>query len=139
MEGGNKFDEGKIRWELVPPEFEEVVKVLTFGATKYGDRNWEKGMSYGRLIGAAFRHIFAWIRGENLDKETGYHHLSHTLCCLLFLLAYERRNMGEWDDRSITKRSGPTDFESATRGARLQSYTHSSSFNEARQQLAFSY
>jgi hypothetical protein len=97
---GTKFDQGKLRWDLVPPEFEEVVKVLTYGATKYADRNWEQGISYGRLIAATFRHIWSWIKGDRNDSETGIHHLAHACCDVLFLLTYEQRGMKEFDDRT---------------------------------------
>jgi hypothetical protein len=97
---GTKFDQGKLRWDLVPPEFEEVVKVLTYGATKYADRNWEQGMAYGRLIAATLRHLWSWIKGERTDPETGIHHLAHCCCDVLFLLTYEQRGMKEFDDRT---------------------------------------
>lgn len=96
---GLKHDLGKLRWDLVPPEFEEVVKVLTFGANKYSGRNWEEGIDYGRIVGATQRHVWAFVRGETHDDETGLHHIAHAICELLFLLTYEERNMGdEWND-----------------------------------------
>lgn len=101
---GTKFDQGKLRWDLVPPEFEEVVKVLTFGANKYEDRNWEKGINYGRLIAACLRHLFSWIRGERLDPETGLHHLAHLGCDVLFLLTYEQRGMNDFNDLPAYRR-----------------------------------
>ena len=43
--GGMKYDSGKPRYDLLPPELlEEAAKVLTFGAQKYEPRNWEAGM-----------------------------------------------------------------------------------------------
>ena len=98
--GGEKYDEGKPRYDLVPPDaFEEIVKVLTFGASKYADRNWEKGISYGRVFGAAMRHLWSWWRHDDIDAETGLSHLAHAGCCILFLLAFEQRNMDHCDDR----------------------------------------
>src|SRR5690349_11543974 len=101
---GTKFDQGKLRWDLVPPEFEEVVKVLTYGASKYADRNWELGIQYGRLVAATLRHLWAWVRGERNDPETGIHHLAHAGCDILFLLTYELRGMLEFDDRAVSTR-----------------------------------
>ncbi len=98
-EGGSKFDAGKARIELIAPELiEGVADILTFGAAKYGDRNWEKGMSWSRVFGAAMRHMWAWWRGEQLDRETGKPHLWHAACCLMFLIAFEERKSGT-DDR----------------------------------------
>ena len=68
---GVKFDQNKTRYDLLPPEFlESTAKILGFGANKYGERNWEKGMSWGRVFGALMRHMWAWWRGEKADAET---------------------------------------------------------------------
>ena len=96
---GKKFDEDKLPWHLLPPDaVEEIVKVLHFGAGKYGDRNWEKGMAWHRPFAALMRHMWAWWRRDEADHETGLSHLAHAGCCLLFLLAYEKRVIGS-DDR----------------------------------------
>ena len=96
---GSKFDQDKIRMELLPPEaLEGTAKVLTFGAKKYADRNWEKGIKYSRVFGAIMRHLWAWWKGEKLDPETGLSHLHHAACGLMFLQTYEARNMTEFDD-----------------------------------------
>ena len=92
---GQKFDTDKLRYELLPPELlEETARVLTFGAVKYADRNWELGMKWSRPFGALMRHMWAWWRGEDTDPETGYSHLAHAACCIAFLVAYERRGSG---------------------------------------------
>lgn len=98
-EPGKKFDAGKPRIELIAPEMlTGTADILTFGAEKYGARNWEKGMSWSRVFGALMRHMWAWWAGEKLDPETGKPHLWHASCCLMFLIAYEQRNSGT-DDR----------------------------------------
>lgn len=97
--GGQKHDQDKLRYDLIPPEMlEEVALVLTYGAVKYSSRNWEKGMLWSRPFGALMRHMWAWWGGEDNDPETGYSHLSHALCCIVFLTAYRRRGAGI-DDR----------------------------------------
>lgn len=98
---GVKFDEGKPRYDLLPPELlEGVAKILTFGAAKYSDRNWELGMKWSRVFGAAMRHAWKWWNPfcPDVDEETGYSHLWHLGCCVAFLIAYEARGVGE-DDR----------------------------------------
>lgn len=98
-EGGKKFDGDKVRMELLPPEFlTATAEVLTFGAKKYDDRNWELGMKWSRVFGALMRHMWAWWKGEDKDPETGLSHLHHAACCIAFLIAYEERKVGE-DDR----------------------------------------
>ncbi len=85
--------------DLVPPELlTAVAPILAFGAEKYGERNWEKGMKWSRVFGALMRHMWAWWGGQNVDEETGKSHLWHAGCCIAFLIAYEQRKTGE-DDR----------------------------------------
>lgn len=96
---GRKDDANKPRYDLIPPEWlDGPAKVLTVGAEKYGDRNWENGMRWGRVFAALMRHLWAWWRREKVDPETGFSHLWHAACCLMFLIAYEERAIGE-DDR----------------------------------------
>ena len=98
--GGAKADGGKDPWDLLPWEaVRGVVQILAFGANKYGRRNWEKGIAYGRVYAAAQRHLTAWWQGEDTDAETGFSHLAHASCCTLFLLAFVLRGRGELDDR----------------------------------------
>ena len=96
---GIKYDSEKNRLELVPPEaIEGLAEVLTFGAKKYSDRNWELGMKWSRVFGATLRHLWAWWAKRGTDPETGLSHLKHALCCVSFLVTYEARRIGE-DDR----------------------------------------
>lgn len=96
---GRKDDGGKARIDLIAPEFlTGTAAVLAFGANKYGARNWEAGMSWGRCFAALMRHLWAWWGGQKADDETGLPHLWHAACCLMFLMAYEARGIGA-DDR----------------------------------------
>lgn len=102
-DGGKKFDQNKPRWELLPLDaVRGVVEVLTDGAKKYSDRNWELGIAYGRVFGALQRHLTAWWQGENNDPESGRSHLDHAACELMFLSAYVKRGMITIDDRPST-------------------------------------
>jgi hypothetical protein len=96
---GHKCDQNKPRYDLVPPEaLDALARVLTLGAAKYTDRNWEAGMAWGRPFAACMRHLWAWWGGESRDPESGLSHLAHALCCVAFLIAYEARGAGQ-DDR----------------------------------------
>jgi hypothetical protein len=114
---GTKYDEDKVRIELFPPEaIYAISDILTFGAKKYGDRNWEKGIRWGRVFGAQMRHMWAWWAGVGptntsflfgeLDRETKKSHLWHAGCCMVFLITYELQGKGE-DDRPGSKREAP--------------------------------
>ena len=94
MAEGKKYDGEKPRLYLLPPRtLVEVGKVLTFGAAKYDEHNWKKlDNLQNRYTGAALRHIFAHMAGEELDPETGLDHLAHALCCLMFKLEAKLEN-----------------------------------------------
>src|SRR4030042_3442255 len=100
LKEGTKYDEDKLRMDLITPEMEEALaEILSYGCGKYNDRNWEKGIKYSRIYGAVRRHLLAWIKGEKIDKESGKEALKHAFCTLGFLITYEARNMGkDWDD-----------------------------------------
>ena len=94
-----KDDNAKTRYDLLPPELlEETARVLTYGAQKYSAHNWAQGASWSRDFSAMMRHMGAWWGVEVNDSETGVSHLAHAACCLSFLIAYQRRGLGE-DDR----------------------------------------
>ena len=91
---GNKYDGDKPDWSLLPfTALSETVDVLTFGAKKYGPENWKLvPNAKKRYLAAAFRHIVSYATGEKKDAESGKSHLSHALCCLLFILELEKEN-----------------------------------------------
>ena len=82
-----KHDLGKPRFDLIPPRaLELVAQVMTVGQKEYGDRNWEKGLKWGRMFGAMMRHAWAFWRGEELDPKSGLPHLAHCGATVLMLL-----------------------------------------------------
>ena len=94
---GKKFDGGKPRMDLLPPNaIMEVAKVLAFGADKYDAENWRKLEDLqNRYTGACLRHVFAHMNNSKLDKETHLSHLAHAICCLLFKLEIELEETSE--------------------------------------------
>jgi hypothetical protein len=84
----NKYDSGKLRYDLVPViAFRGDAEIFTYGAGKYGDHNWEKGLNYSRLFAAVMRHLLAWRSGEDTDPESGLHHIKHARVNLAMILA----------------------------------------------------
>ena len=90
-EVGVKYDDKKLDWSLLPfGATEEVIKVLQFGAAKYSAHNWklvEDGER--RYFNAAMRHLVAHRKGDANDDESGYSHLAHAACCIMFILQKE--------------------------------------------------
>lgn len=96
---GKKFDEGKPMLGLVPKSLIWAVGwILTFGAKKYGEHNWRKGLKWSRAYNALLRHLTAWWDGESIDAKSGRSHLWHAATELAFLIEYEESKTGE-DDR----------------------------------------
>ena len=93
MSVGQKFDEGKHQWSLLPwSALRVVVAVLGFGAQKYAPNQWQDvPEAKTRYADAALRHLTAWMCGEQLDPESKLPHLAHAVCCLLFLIWFDNK------------------------------------------------
>ncbi len=86
---GLRHNAGKTRHDLVPAfAQEQYAKVLTKGAQKYAERNWERGMKWSKVLESLKRHILAFEKGEDYDKETGELHMAHAMCNSAFLTEY---------------------------------------------------
>jgi hypothetical protein len=96
---GRKNDADKLRYDLIPPgPLARLAEVYTIGAKKYDDRNWEKGIKWGRIFGAMMRHSWKWFFGERYDKTDGQHHLASVVWGAFALMEYEK-TCPELDDR----------------------------------------
>jgi len=86
-EKGVKLDENKNRWDLLPLALiEGIVKVLTFGASKYTDNGWQTVENgYDRYKAAFFRHLVKLEAGEDVDQESGLLHIDHMLTNVMFM------------------------------------------------------
>jgi hypothetical protein len=96
---GLRYDEGKLRWDLIPVEpLEALARVYTIGAQKYAEQNWRKGMKWSRVIAPILRHLAAWRKGNRFDLEGQFEHLAAVIWGCVTLMEYERLGLGE-DDR----------------------------------------
>lgn len=123
---GNKFDTDKAPMALLDPSFlEGVASVLGFGANKYAAHNWRNGIQYSRLISAAYRHLGAINRGEDIDAESGLSHSYHLGCCVMFL-ASMMETRKDLDDRwkaPVARTDPTTDKPADARQVLSGSYT----------------
>lgn len=86
---GERKNEGKLRYDLIHPvAIKGLAKVLTLGAEKYAERNWERGMPWTTVIASLKRHLAKIEQGEDYDPETGQLHADHLQCNAHFLSAY---------------------------------------------------
>jgi hypothetical protein len=103
-EEGIKLDDGKPQMDLLDSEFlEGLSRVLSFGAKKYSAHNWRKGIHVSRLVAAAYRHLGAINRNEDIDSETGLPHVHHLACCVMFL-SWMLQHRPDLDDRYSSKK-----------------------------------
>jgi len=97
-----RYNQGKPQWSLVDFEsLEGLVQVLEYGAQKYARDNWKKGMPVTQVSESLMRHLFAFLRGEDIDPESGCRHISHVMCNTMFL-EYILREKPHYDDRKPT-------------------------------------
>ena len=91
---GPKYDEGKLRYSLVPPfATKAIAEVLTFGAKKYAPNSWQLvDRAQERYLDALMRHLEAYRSGELFDPESKLPHLSHVLCNAAFLLHFQLKD-----------------------------------------------
>src|SRR5690349_20922354 len=88
---GLRFNEGKLRWSLVDyPSIEPMVRVLMFGAQKYDDHNWKKGLNKDQILESMQRHLAALMNGEMCDPESGLPHVGHIMCNAMFFQYFNK-------------------------------------------------
>lgn len=97
MKQAKRFNKGKPQYSLFEMStLEPCIKVLEFGAEKYGRCNWKKGLPTLHLLDSLLRHIIAYKEGEDKDKESGINHLGHIMCNVMFLTYFHNT---KWDNR----------------------------------------
>jgi hypothetical protein len=92
---GAKDDSDKLPVELVPPEMiEAVAEVMDFGRQKYTEDGWKLVPdAYRRFTASALRHIYAILRGELIDEDSGKPHVYHFACDAGFLCYFHKRGI----------------------------------------------
>jgi len=101
QEIAGRFSAGKMRHDLIAAwPLEQLAGVYTYGAQKYDDDNWRKGLKWKKdTFACILRHVWKWFRGERFDNESGLHHLAHAAWNCFALMEYERNGIGI-DDRN---------------------------------------
>jgi len=107
MSRGTKFNQGKPRMSLIPAApMRAIAMVLNYGEKKYHAYNWAMGIPFSDLLDACERHIGYFKDGENLDKESGLHHIAHAAFYMIAILWFMFRDQKELDDRYIKDDNG---------------------------------
>jgi hypothetical protein len=76
----------------------ELARVYGYGEEKYARYNYLKGYPWSLSVDALFRHLLAFLAGEDRDPESGLLHTAHAAWHALTLTAYIQREIGT-DDR----------------------------------------
>ena len=77
------------RFDLIPADpLRQVAEHYGRGAEKYADRNWERGYDWSLSFAALQRHAWEFWNGEDIDEETGSHHLAAVVFHALALLTF---------------------------------------------------
>lgn len=98
--GGEKGAKQAVLGDLDPRALMEVAKVAGFGRGKYSRFNFAKGYDWSLSYDACQRHLHQFWNREELDSETGLHHLAAAAWHCLTLLCFVLRERGN-DDRMI--------------------------------------
>lgn len=82
------YGDKKVPLQLIPPAaLIYMGQALKEGARKYGAYNWrENDVEVMTYIGATMRHVAAYLDREDIDPESGNHHLAHALASLAILV-----------------------------------------------------
>jgi hypothetical protein len=81
--------------------------IYLYGCNKYDENNWRKGMPWGKIFAAFCRHSGQWFGGEDMDQESGMHHLGHALWQLFGLRWYEQYAPSfddRWENKIVEKK-----------------------------------
>jgi uncharacterized protein YlaI len=99
-----RYNEGKIQTREIDPNFIlGIGEVLTKSRAKYEHFNWCKPTKLSTPYESMMRHLMAFQKGEELDNETGSHHLLHAATNLMFMYYHVINNKEESDDRFFKK------------------------------------
>jgi hypothetical protein len=97
---GLKFAQGKIRYDLIPPEaLKQVAAAFTFGSLKYEPENW-KNLTEQDAVASIMRHVEAHRSGQLIDPDSGVAHLGCVMAQACFVLWYRRAELNEKFDFS---------------------------------------
>ena len=114
MEEAMRFDKNKNKLSLISPlAIEAMGRVLTFGAAKYEEHNWRKGMKWSKSLNSLKRHLLEFEKCNDKDEESGELHMAHVIVNAMFLIEYYYTHP-ELDDRFRIKEDKPKHYNDKT-------------------------
>lgn len=99
-----RYNNGKTQVREVDPSFIlGIGEVLTKSREKYPEMNWALPTKFSTPYESCMRHLMKFWSGEDVDSESGKHHLLHVATNVMFLY-YHAMNNPESDDRAFKKK-----------------------------------
>lgn len=101
---GPKFDNSKIRLELIPVRAKrKIAETYMAGTCKYSEESHRTGFSNKRLLGAAERHLDELKFGFDIDEDTGCLHAAQVIFCMISYLENYFNDRQDLDDRWVPR------------------------------------
>jgi hypothetical protein len=97
--GGQKGQKDCRLGAVDPLALYELGLVAGMGEEKYDRFNYLKGYAWSLNVDAAFRHLLAFLSGEDRDPESGHLHTAHAMWHMGALTSFQLRKIGT-DDRA---------------------------------------
>lgn len=92
--GGQKGTKITQLGSIDPLAIIELSRVAGYGANKYAQFNYLKGMDWSLMFNAAQRHALLFWNGEDVDPESGLSHAAHAAWMFLALVSHSLRGLG---------------------------------------------
>ena len=89
-----RFGKAKPSMANVPPvALVHLMMAHADGVKKYGQMNWrDTNVPATIYYDAAMRHLMKWLDGQELDADSGVHHLGHVMACCAIILDAQASN-----------------------------------------------
>ena len=107
--GGQKGQKPCRLGAIDPLALVELGNVGGMGEEKYDRFNYLKGYAWSLNVDAAFRHLLAFLSGEDRDPESGFLHTAHAMWHMGALTSFQLRGIGT-DDRAPVNEVDCCDF-----------------------------
>lgn len=118
--GGVKYDAGKPDMSLIPSAAAlEEAAVWSYGAKKYAEFNWHKGIKYSKVLSAMERHMTLLKAGADFDYENGLHNAAAIRCCAGMLIQFTLEGRTELDNRIKLTADAIKKLEKMAQGASI--------------------
>lgn len=97
------------------PVLFEIANAMLEGACKYRRHNYRiSGVRMSVYYDAAMRHLMRWWEGEDIDPDSGVHHISKAIAGLVIIRDAMMRDMAQDDRPPSTDPSWIEDAQKST-------------------------